>query len=419
MDVVNQPDDHKLHETPHTDDIKVEHEYGSRNAEPEAVNTPHEHSDHKNIDSKHSESNAYGIQRGRSDSAKWDDDDQYHDAHSNGASVHATADNDGVDFVLLPKQDDADVDSEHEENPNASELDMQREPEKPEEDNLEERLQLYSEVLSLRKELDVVKEDEQRLRQQLQNTQMLINEYDPQIEKMIVVLENEAQQSLLRKLWEEQCQKTNPDEMDWSNINIANLSQRVQEARKISMMTTEKVDMLYANRDEKLNIHTDNREQSKAKLKERFEEEMEGLQDLRSRLKQIKDEHMFHQRRGTARAEDRNILSNETKKLNRQHRVAEVENRTSAKVGALSDTLTDLMEECKVLKKQLDKSQSLSDERKNALEDALKKVQEEGSEARDMRQMLEAEQEELSALKADLQGVLHYVRAARREEEIF
>ncbi|CCW72133.1 unnamed protein product [Phytomonas sp. Hart1] len=286
-------------------------------------------------------------------------------------------------------------------------------------DDVEERLQLHSEVMSLRKELELVKEDEARLRVQLRNSKKLVNEFDPQVAKLVSVLEDEAQQSQLHKLWEEECQALNPDEMDWSTIDVTNLNERVYDVRKMYMLASEKADMLYADKDAKINNHTDNREQGKAKLKERFEEDMEGLNELRTRLKQIKDEHLFHQHRGTARVANRNLVSDERKKIDRQNRVGNIEVRTSAKVDALKSSLTELMEECKVLKKQLDESQRISDERKKALEESLKKMQDEGTEARDMRQVLEEEKEELSTLKSDLQGVLFYVRAAKREEEIF
>lgn len=285
--------------------------------------------------------------------------------------------------------------------------------------SLEERLQLYSEVIALRKELAVVQADEDRLRQQVANTETIIAAHDPEVAKEVAVLEDEAQQSSLHKIWAEECQLHNPDKMEWSNIDIANLTARVEAAREKFTSASSKAEELYAHQEEKINEHTDARERTKASLLESFEEEMGNLREARDRLRQVESEQQYHHKRGTTRRPKQDVIPAEKKTISRQRRVDDAEARTTAQVDAMRKELTELMEECKLLKKQLDDSKKIQAGKMSEYNTTLEEVEAEGAEARDMKSKLEKEKDELTALKSDLQGVLHYARAKNREEEDF
>ncbi|CAJ1988772.1 protein of unknown function - conserved [Leishmania donovani] len=283
-------------------------------------------------------------------------------------------------------------------------------------EELEERLQLYSDVVGLRKELVIVQEDEARLRQQLAATEAVIASSDPTVEKMVSIYEEEAQQSALQKLWMEESECHNPDTMEWAEIDVNNLRERVDEAHKKFTAAAEKADSLYLQQEEAINKTTDARERERATIAENHEREMEGLSEARIHARQVATEQHFHRHRGTAQAPPV-VLTKDKERTTRQRRVDEVEFRTTAQVGKMKDELTELMEQVKMLKRHLDDSRQVTEEKRREYEASLKVVEAEGSEAREMKEGLLKEEEELKELKADLQAVLHYVRAKNREEE--
>ncbi|CBZ27040.1 conserved hypothetical protein [Leishmania mexicana MHOM/GT/2001/U1103] len=282
-------------------------------------------------------------------------------------------------------------------------------------EELEERLQLYSEVVGLRKELVVAQEDEARLRQQLAATEAVIASSDPTVEKVVSICEEEAQQSALQKLWMAESECHNPDTMEWVEIDVKNLRVRVDAAHKKFMAAAEKADCLYRQQEAAINETTDARERERMTIAENHEHEMEGLSEARIHARQVATERHFHLHRGTAQAPPV-VLTKDKKRTTRQRRVDEVEFRTTAQVGKMKDELTELMEQVKVLKRHLDDSRHVTEEKRRGYEASLKAVEEEGSEAREMKESLLKEEEELKELKADLQAVLHYVRAKNRED---
>ncbi|KAL7702467.1 hypothetical protein NQL31_006520 [Lotmaria passim] len=300
----------------------------------------------------------------------------------------------------------------------AAVAELRREREQLEQDgaNLEQRLQLYSEVVGLRKELTVVQEDEERLRQQLANMEAVIATSDPEVAKEVAILEDEAQQSTLQKIWVEESEYHNPDNMEWAEIDVNNLRQRVDAARAKFVAASEKADALYAQQEEAINETTDAREREKAAIAENHDREMENLDDARTHARQVASEEHYHRHRGTAKRAQP-VVPKEKERQTRQRRVDEVEFKSTAQVAKMKDDLAELMEEVKILKRQLDDSRETTEKKRRELEAALKVVEDEGADARDMKEKLIKEEEELKELKADLQGVLHYVRAKNREEE--
>jgi DNA repair exonuclease SbcCD ATPase subunit len=296
------------------------------------------------------------------------------------------------------------------------ELRRERQRVAQEDAKLEERLQLYSEVVGLRKELAVVQEDEERLRQQLANTEAVIAASDPEVAKEVAIFEDEAQQSTLQKIWVEESEYHNPDNMEWAEIDVSNLRQRVDAARVKFVSASEKADALYAQQEEAINETTDAREREKAAIAENHEREMENLHDARAHARQVASEQHYHRHRGTA-SRSQQVVPKEKEVQTRQRRVDEVEFKTTAQVARMKDELAELMEEVKILKRQLDDSREATETKRRELEAALKVVEDEGADAREMKEKLLKEEEELKELKADLQGVLHYVRAKNREEE--
>lgn len=284
--------------------------------------------------------------------------------------------------------------------------------------NFDERLQLYSEVISMRKELEVVYQDEQRLRDQRDNTEKIVAAHDPEISKEVAMLEHEAEESALANVWKEESAIHNPDKMDWATIDITNLADRVAASKATVQQASAAADQHYGEQEKRINENTDNRERTKNELRESLAEEMATLGESRALNRQKVDEVKFHRRRGTAKGREP-VVPKQTLKMTRARRVDETENRTIKHVGETNAALDDLMEECKVLKKQLDDSKRVSAEKQKVLEVQLQAAEEEGSDARTLKEKLEKEKEELTAVKTDLQGVLHYVRAKNREEEDF
>ncbi|GET88541.1 hypothetical protein, conserved [Leishmania tarentolae] len=281
---------------------------------------------------------------------------------------------------------------------------------------LEERLQLHSEVVSLRRELSIVQEDEARLRQQLATAEAVIASSDPTVGKVVPIYEDEAQQSSLQKLWVSESECHNPETMEWAQIDVSNLRKRVDAAHKKFAAAAEKADGLYRQQEEAINKTTDAREHEKMVIKENHEREMEGLSEARMHARQVASEQHFHRHRGTAQAPAK-VLTKDKERMTRQRRVDEVEFRTTAQVGKMKDELLELMEQVKMLKRHLDDSRQVAEEKRRQYEESLKVVEAEGSEAREVKETLLKEEEELKELKADIQAVLHYVRAKNREEE--
>ncbi|KAG5479078.1 hypothetical protein LSCM1_02925 [Leishmania martiniquensis] len=284
-----------------------------------------------------------------------------------------------------------------------------------EDEHLEERLQLYSEVVGLRKELAVVQEDEKRLRAQLATADAVVAASDLTVGKDVTIFEEEAQQSALQKVWMEESECHNPNTVEWTEIDVQNLRERVEAARKEFMAASEKADGLYMKREAAINATTDAREREKAAIAENHEREMESLGDARIRARQVASEQRYHRHRGTAEAPPA-AVPKEKERMTRERRVGEVEYRTTEQVAKMKDELAELMEQVKMLKRHLDDCRQATEAKCREYETSLRVMEAEGADAREMKGRLLKEEEELRELKADLQGVLHYVRAQNREE---
>ncbi|EPY29931.1 hypothetical protein STCU_04320 [Strigomonas culicis] len=231
------------------------------------------------------------------------------------------------------------------------------------------------------------------------------------------MLEHEVEHSALHTLWEKEGAGRSVEPAESSSAGAAQLLRRLQLARIAFNTANAKAEALYAQQEDAVNAHTDSRERTKASLRESYDEEMSNLKDTRARLRQIETEQEFHNKRGTLRRPRQPPVSQDKLNLSRQRRIDDAEARTTQQVDRMNSELVELMEECKLLKKQLDEHKRQDGERTQEMETVLRGMEEDGAEAKDFREKLEKEKGELDAVKADLQGVLHYVRAKKREED--
>lgn len=282
-------------------------------------------------------------------------------------------------------------------------------------DNIDPHQQLYSEVIALRKELVVVQEDEERLRNQLGNTKLHKAALKPEVGEELHLVEEEATSSTLKGVWEKQLQEQSPDKMDWSTIDISNLHKRTKAARKVFLKAKKKGDTLLAKQDKHVAKNADSCEATKAKLKAAYDEEMEKLKEARARLSQIEKEESFHNKRGTNKGRAPPVKPEKVDVAKEKSRNA-MENRTSVLLASLRDENCDLTEELKKLQVQIRESKRIAKERESKMEAELSSAETDGSEANEVHTKLSEEAKRISKLREDMNRVLLYVRAKNKIE---
>lgn len=273
--------------------------------------------------------------------------------------------------------------------------------------------QLYSEVLALRKELVAVKEDEQRLRDQLGNTKLHKAALKEEVAEELDDFEEEATSGNLKGVWARQMAQQSPDKMDWSTIDISNLHKRTKAARKVFNKANKKADSLLGKQEKAVTKNADSSEQKREKLQDAFDEEMENLQDARDRLTQIEKEERFHSVRGTGRNRPPAIKSEKVEIAREQRRTA-LEDKTSVRRMKLEAEYHDLVEDIKKLQCQIKESKRIAGEKEAVLENELRSREEDGQEAGDVRAKLIEEKKRIEKLREDMNKVLLYLRAAHK-----
>ncbi|ESL05439.1 hypothetical protein TRSC58_06913 [Trypanosoma rangeli SC58] len=286
------------------------------------------------------------------------------------------------------------------------------------ENALELHLQVYSEVIGLRKELEVVKKGAERMRRQLLDIDELVAKYDPAVESDLDSVEKEAQRSKLRQFWTSACQET-PNEgfedgSSWIKLDLDDLPQRVKAAREKLREAATAAAKLYKLQEGKINTNTDERDKAKAKLRESVEEEMSKLVETRSRLKQLNDDQRHHFHRGTHVKE--RLMSSQKEREALRGRVYNDESRQFADVSMLEDECKELTEWVESAKRELEDNKRSYVKEQSELQEQLQMAEDNGKEARELRECFERENEELKGLKHDLQQVLIYARVRHREE---
>lgn len=275
--------------------------------------------------------------------------------------------------------------------------------------------QLYSEVLALRKELIVVQEDEERLRNQLGNTKLHKAALKPEVAEELKLVEEEATSSTLKGVWEKQLQEQPPEKMDWSTIDISNLHKRTKAARKVFLKAKKKADTLLSKQDKVVTKNADSCEATKAKLKAAYDEEMANLKEARERLTQIEKEESFHQRRGTNRGRAPPVSADKVQAAKHKSKTA-MEERTSMQLAKLKEEHHDLTEELKKIQNQIKVSNRMAKAQEKKLNDELKTIEDEGKEANEVHSKLTEEAKRINKLREDMNRVLLYVRAKNKIE---
>lgn len=277
-------------------------------------------------------------------------------------------------------------------------------------DHLDAQHELYSEVLSLRKELAVVQEDEKRLRDQLGNVALHEAALKPEVTKEWGTVESESSNSCLREVWAKQMAEQSPERMDWTTVNISDLHQRARAARKEFQKAEKKAQGMLSKQKKKSSKTAARNEEVKADLQDAFDEEMENLRDAREKLRQIEVEERFHYRRGTGKRREAPV---ETEKLElaKDNRRTALENGTIEHVRELQYENDHLQKETKKMDHVLQNTTTIMREKEAALQADLQHVEVEGDEEREVLERLTAEDERITRIREDLHKTLLYVRA--------
>ncbi|RNF03561.1 hypothetical protein TraAM80_05619, partial [Trypanosoma rangeli] len=144
------------------------------------------------------------------------------------------------------------------------------------------------------------------------------------------------------------------------------------------------------------------------------EEEMSKLVETRSRLKQLNDDQRHHFHRGTY-VKGR-LMSSQKEREALRGRVYNDESRQFGDVAALKEEWKELTEWVESAKRELEDNKRSYAKEQSELQEQLEVAEDNGKEARELRECFEHENEELKDLKHDLQQVLIYARVRHREE---
>lgn len=274
--------------------------------------------------------------------------------------------------------------------------------------------QLYSEVLALRKELIVVKEDEERLRDQLSNQKLHKAALKPEVAADLQTLENEAKESCLKGIWDKQMAEQSPDRMDWTTIDISNLQKRLKAAHKVFLKAKKKADVLLSKQEKTITKNADHCDATKAKLKAAYDQEMESLKEARFRLHQVQQEEQYHTKRGTGvgRAPVAAEQNAKAKDSNRQAMV----NKSIIRRAQLQQEHDDMEAKLKMLNVQIRESQRIHKARAAELQSDLRIAEDDGREANEVHAKLTAEKQRISKMREDMNRVLLFLRAKNKIE---
>lgn len=277
-------------------------------------------------------------------------------------------------------------------------------------DHLDAQHELYSEVLSLRKELMVVQEDEKRLRDQLGNMALHEAALKPEVTKEWNTVEMEASDSPLKEVWEKQMAEQSPERMDWTTVNISDLHQRARAARKDFQKAEKHARGMLSKQKKKSSKTQARNEEVKDDLQGAFDEEMENLREAREKLRQIEAEEHFHYHRGTGKRREAAVEA-EKLEMAKDRRRAALENGTIEHVGELQYENDHLQEETKKMDHVLRNTNTIMREKEAALQEDLQHVEGEGDEEKEVLERLMTEDERITRIREDLHKTLLYVRA--------
>lgn len=277
-------------------------------------------------------------------------------------------------------------------------------------DNYDAHQELYSEVLSLRKELVMVQEDEARLRAQLENIPLHKAALKPELTNEWNTVEDKAAESPLKEVWDKQMIEQAPERMDWSTVDISDLYQRARTARKDFQKLCKKAEGMLRQKNKKVEKNAARNEELKESLQDAFDEEMENLRDAREKLRQIEIEERYHYRRGTGNRREK-AVKEERVEMAQDNRRGALENDIIRHVAELQYENEDLKEEVRRTDCVLADMSRISEERDAKVKTELQHIEDEGSEAREVLERLRGEEERVARVREDLHRTLLYVRA--------
>ncbi|ORC87927.1 uncharacterized protein TM35_000191710 [Trypanosoma theileri] len=280
---------------------------------------------------------------------------------------------------------------------------------------MDERLQVYSEVVGLRKELRVVRDDANRTRAQLQLLSHASNQDVPSAADLAAA-EEAAGRSSVQHQWTAACRRfpCAPDDVtSWAKVRVDDLVQRLAAAEAKFYKGEDAAVKLLSTQEATINANTDARDRAKAELNASVEEEMMKLAETRDRLRQVEREQWFHIKRGT-HVKQRQTPARARKEAT-QHRAYQSETKEVGDVVQLVNERTELTEQVRQFRRALEDNKHSYMEEQKQLEQQLEAAEENGKDARELRERFEKENEDLRNIKQDLQRVLQYVRVRNRE----
>nr|CCD11625.1 unnamed protein product [Trypanosoma congolense IL3000] len=283
------------------------------------------------------------------------------------------------------------------------------------EKQLEPVLQLYEEVIELRREAEALKEDEDRAVRQVA-TGDVSSLYDGDVERVVGELEAAVENSYLQACWTKERQrytaKNGTDLPEWWRVNLADLMPRLQDAKRLFERSNGTARDLYRSHEAKVNANTDARDKVKAEMLDGLKEEFVTVKGERERLQQIFKEQRFHLRRGTHVKQLPFTVQKQMEVL--EDRVNERQNKLVHEQRTLVDEIADIRKDIEHLKRCSTDHQRLSLVQMGE----LKKVHSDAVSKRTAMALVlegyELENAELSSLRRELQYVLHYTRVRER-----
>lgn len=274
-------------------------------------------------------------------------------------------------------------------------------------------LQLYSEVLALRKELIVVKEDEDRLRNQLNNAEQLKAGLKPEVAVQLNDLEEDATHSAFDFIWEKQMEEQSPDRMEWSTIDLSDLYKRSKAARKMFHKAVHKSESLLHKKEKNISKAQGSAEETKKSLKNAFDEEMENLKEARLMLRAVEMEERYHFKRGTGRGRIAAVDADKIQKA-KEINLLDMENKTIVKLSKLQQENQDLKEAIKKMENEKAETERITEEKAKELERSVNLVESDGEEAREILEKLKEESNRIASIREDMHRIMLYVRAQNK-----
>lgn len=198
-----------------------------------------------------------------------------------------------------------------------------------------------------------------------------------------------------------------PSDEQLRSVSFKSFNARCAAAAVRHQQAVLMIDTLFQNHEAKLMSSVEDKEATLAQLQAAFDKEMKALEAPRRQLKQIEDEQHYHIRRGT-------FIKERSDRVSHDELVAE---RVKGKHNHLCSDLIKVQADINIVSNEVrDLRRSLEDAKRSTqigADELLAKRKDLDGEAAalaSMRQVLEAESDDLKHLKKDVSIVLQLVR---------